>query len=57
MNIKAIRSEAEYRSVLAEIEPLMTAASGSEEGKRLDKLVTLVEEWEGLLGAASEITK
>lgn len=46
MNIKPIHSDADYRATLADIEGLMAAASGSEEGERLDVLVTLVEAWE-----------
>lgn len=46
MDIKPIRSDADYRATLAEIEGLMAAAPDSEEGERLDVLVTLVEAWE-----------
>jgi len=43
MEIKPIRTKADYRSALKEIESLMTARAGSREGERLDVLVTLVE--------------
>ena len=46
MEIKPIRTKADYRSVLKEIESLMTARAGSREGERLDVLVTLVEAYE-----------
>ncbi len=46
MDIKPIRSDADYRATLAEIEGLMTAAPDSAEGERLGVLVTLVEAWE-----------
>jgi HTH-type transcriptional regulator/antitoxin HigA len=46
MNIKPIHSEADYHATLREIETLMCASAGSEEGERLDVLVTLVEAYE-----------
>ncbi len=46
MEIKPIRTKADYRSALKEIESLMTARAGSREGERLDVLVTLVEAYE-----------
>ncbi len=46
MNIKPIRSAADYRAMLVDIEGLMAAAPDTEEGERLDVLVTLVEAWE-----------
>ncbi len=46
MNIRPIKTEADYRGTLREIETLMTAQAGSEEGDRLDVLVTLVEAYE-----------
>jgi HTH-type transcriptional regulator/antitoxin HigA len=46
MNIKPIRSDADYRAMLTDIEGLMAAAPDSEDGERLDVLVTLVEAWE-----------
>lgn len=41
-----IRTEAEYRQALAEIEGLMNAERDTPEGERLDALVTLVEAYE-----------
>lgn len=46
MNIKPIKTKADYRVALKEIELLMRAAPGSAEGERLDVLVTLVESYE-----------
>lgn len=46
MNIKPIKTDADYRAALKEIESLMTAEAGSPEGERLDVLVTLVEAYE-----------
>ena len=46
MEIKPIKTKADYRAVLEEIETLMNAAAGSPEGERLDVLVTLVEAYE-----------
>jgi HTH-type transcriptional regulator / antitoxin HigA len=46
MNIKPIRSDADYREALKEIEGLMDAQRGTARGDRLDVLVTLVESWE-----------
>lgn len=46
MQIKAIRTKADYRAALKEIESLMGARRNSPEGERLDVLVTLVEAYE-----------
>lgn len=46
MNIKPIRTEADYRAVLKEIDSLMDAEFNSSEGERLDVLTTLVEAYE-----------
>ena len=46
MDIKPIRTKADYRSALKEVESLMSARAGSREGERLDVLVTLVEAYE-----------
>lgn len=46
MNIRPIKTEVDYRETLREIETLMTAEVGTEEGDRLDVLVTLVEAYE-----------
>jgi HTH-type transcriptional regulator/antitoxin HigA len=46
MDIKPIKTEADYRAALREIETLMDAAPDSAAGERLDVLVTLVEAYE-----------
>ena len=46
MNIKPIRTKADHRAALKEIETLMPARRGTPKGERLDVLVTLVEVWE-----------
>ena len=46
MVIKPIKSKADYRAALKEIEGLMSANPRTPEGDRLDVLVTLVEAWE-----------
>ena len=46
MSIKPIRTKANYRAALKEIETLMGAGPGTPQGERLDVLVTLVEAYE-----------
>jgi len=46
MNIKPVRTRADYRAAMKEIETLMAARRGTPEGERLDVLVTLVEAYE-----------
>jgi HTH-type transcriptional regulator/antitoxin HigA len=46
MDIKPIRTRADYRAALKEIESLMGARSRTPEGERLDVLATLVEAYE-----------
>lgn len=46
MNIKPIKTDADYRAALKEIESLMTATPDTPEGEKLDVLVTLVEAYE-----------
>ena len=46
MEIKPIRSAADYRLALKEVESLMSAEFGTPEGDRLDVLATLVEAYE-----------
>ena len=46
MDIKPIKSEADYEQALAEIEGLMEAEAGSAEEDRLDVLTTLVAAYE-----------
>ena len=46
MDIKPIKTEADYQAALKEIESLMMAASDTLEGEKLDVLTTLVEAYE-----------
>ena len=46
MDVKPIKTNADYRAVLKEIETLMAAKYLTPEGERLDVLVTLVEAYE-----------
>lgn len=46
MEIKPIRTEADYAQALQEIERLWDAEPGSPEGDKLDVLITLVEAYE-----------
>ena len=46
MNIRPIKSEADYDAAMAEIESLMVAEPDTPKGDRLDVLVTLVEAYE-----------
>jgi len=46
MMIKPIRTRADHRKALKEIEGLMSARPRTPRGERLDVLVTLVEAWE-----------
>ena len=46
MNVKPVRTKADYRAALREVESLMNARANTPEGERLDVLVTLVEAYE-----------
>ena len=46
MNITPIRTKADHKAALKEIESLMNAKASSAEGDRLDVLATLVEAYE-----------
>ncbi len=46
MNIKPIRTDADYRVVLKEVKALMMAEPNTPEGEKLDVLVTLIEAYE-----------
>lgn len=46
MNIKPIKTKADYRAALKNIEALMTAKADTAKGEKLDVLVTLVEAYE-----------
>jgi HTH-type transcriptional regulator / antitoxin HigA len=46
LDIKPIRTKADYRAALKDIESLMTAKANTPEGDRLDVLATLIEAYE-----------
>lgn len=46
MEIRPIKTKADYRAALKEIDQLMAAPANSPEGERLDILTTLVEAYE-----------
>lgn len=46
INIKPIKTDADYRATLKEIETLMMAKADSPEGEMLDVLTTLIEAYE-----------
>jgi HTH-type transcriptional regulator/antitoxin HigA len=46
MDIKPIKTDADYRAALKEVETLMMAESNTPEGEKLDVLVTLIEAYE-----------
>ena len=46
MNIKPIKTKADYRAALKDIEGLMAARANTPEGERLDVVGTLVEAYE-----------
>ncbi len=46
MNIKPIKTEADYASALQAVEKLMNAKKDTPEGDKLDVLVTLIEAYE-----------
>ncbi|MGO9544119.1 MAG: hypothetical protein ACLPPF_04915 [Rhodomicrobium sp.] len=46
MEIRPIKSDADYQAALKEAEALMMAAPHSPEGERLDALVTLIDAYE-----------
>ncbi len=46
MDIRPIKTDADHKATLAEIESLMEAEANTPEGDRLDILVTLVEAYE-----------
>ena len=48
MQIKPIKTDADYRATLAEIETLMLADANTPEGEKLDVLVALVEAYEAM---------
>ena len=46
MNIKPIKTKADYRAALKDVEALMGSKANTAEGERLDVLVTLIEAYE-----------
>lgn len=46
VTVRPVRTAADHRAALTEIESLMTAEPDTPEGDRLDVLVSLVEAWE-----------
>lgn len=46
MDIRPIKTDADYQAALKEIESLMMAAPDSPEGEKLDVMVTLIEAYE-----------
>ena len=46
MEIKPIKTKADHRAALKEVESLMSAGKGTPDGERLDVLVTLIEAYE-----------
>jgi HTH-type transcriptional regulator/antitoxin HigA len=46
MDIKPIKTKANYRETLKEVESLMGAKANTADGERLDVLVTLIEAYE-----------
>ena len=46
MDIKPIKTRADFRAALKEIDKLMAAEAGTAEGERLDVLATQVEAYE-----------
>lgn len=46
MDIRPIKTEADYRDALREVESLMMSAPDTENGEKLDVMVTLIEAYE-----------
>lgn len=46
MNIKPIKTDADYRAALKEVEDLMMSEQDTADGEKLDVLVTLIEAYE-----------
>ena len=46
MNIKPIKTKADYRAALKDVDALMGAKANTADGERLDVLVTLIEAYE-----------
>ena len=50
MEIRPIKTKADYKAALKEVEDLMNAAAGTPQGERLDVLATLIEAYERVNG-------
>ena len=48
MDIKSIKTDADYRAALKEVESLMMAGPDTQEGEKLDVMVTLIEAYEAI---------
>ncbi len=46
MNIRPVKTKADYRAALKDVEALMGAKANTADGERLDVLVTLIEAYE-----------
>lgn len=46
MDIKPIKTDADYQAALKEIESLMMAEPDTEDGEKLDVMVTLIQAYE-----------
>ena len=46
MEIKPLKTKADHRAALKEVEGLLSAGKGTSDGERLDVLVTLIEAYE-----------
>jgi HTH-type transcriptional regulator/antitoxin HigA len=46
MDIRPIKTEADYRAALKEVEMMMLAKSDTDDGEKLDVMVTLIEAYE-----------
>lgn len=57
MNIKPIKTKADYKAALAEVDGLMSAKLGTLEGDKLDVLVTLIEAYESRIGVTVEFQR
>ena len=55
MDIRPIRTDAEHRAALKEIEALWGAAEGTPEGDRMDVLATLVVAYEAKRWSVDEL--
>lgn len=53
MEIRPIRSEADYDAAVAEIERFWNAEPGSDDGDKLDILATIVERYETIIGRST----